>query len=212
VSLASLRSRGSALRSTRAWRASDFCRSSARVRQCPQASARCPRCSSQVARFSSVPGGGPSGRPGLAPRGSHGSGRAPLRHPALRGMALLRKLEALGKPRQRKRVMLKNRPHPLPRHVRLWRTAPEPLPPDAQHLPVELRKRRLRAFRRAELHPCGWTAASITRPTRSLSTLRGHGCPSVAYRNAGLVSGWGGRPCRAGLEPARFQREVSDMF
>src|SRR6185312_7756534 len=31
---------------------------------------------------------------------------------------------------------------------------------------------------------------SITRPARSLSTLRGHGCPCAAYGRARLASGW----------------------
>ena len=45
-------------------------------------------------------------------------------------------------------------------------------------------------FQRRRLPRTARFRGCITRPARSLSTLRGHGCPCAAYGRARLASGW----------------------
>src|ERR1700693_114227 len=67
---------------------------------------------------------------GIAPRGSHGSGRADFPHPALRLTALLRDGGGTDA-RLRERITLKQPVHALPRNPCPLRAAAQPLAPHA---------------------------------------------------------------------------------
>src|SRR2546425_11840804 len=86
-----------------------------------------------------VPGSGSRGR--LPSRGPHGSGRAELPHPALRGTDSLRGRIGPQDACPREWIALQQLPHAVPRHACPLRAATEPLAPDAHDLFAEVFER-----------------------------------------------------------------------